>query len=199
MKAAASLFGKKVERKSAQSFIQTSNKKPFDSMDMAKIDMDFQEKEEKITKSESLNNQNTNKEKSKYILSAIKKADERKILQGEVRKRRYERELAKWEIEHQSALKFSTFDINENSDKVNGDIIDNQTDTNDIIKEQENVVEQKKSLIPTEKELEEMLKRYLKRMEDIDILHFSKDKKAQIELLYYPEICGIPVLTEDHA
>ena len=182
----ASLFGKKASRKEAESFIKPTKDVKID----ISIGSEIAPQEEIFPKAKIAKKEG---EKPKYIFAAISKAEERKYIQEEVKNKRLERKFAEWEKEHGPLLKFDTLngtetettDENENEQNEN---IENGGETDEK--------GEKKSNIPTDDEFEEMKERYMKRLEETTILQFPTGKKAQIELLYYPEICGIPIIAE---
>ena len=201
----ASIFGKKNERKTAESFIKQA--KDFEA---SKINQNntqpqtkslipnFEQNSSSLLDQQEID-ENLQNQKAKYIFAAINKAEERKYIQEEVKQKRFEREIEKWEKEHGKILKFSTFgdesDIinseNVNSTEIKSEInIDN--DKSNDLNDQPKV----KSLIPSEEDFEAMRERYMERLKTTGILQFPSGKKAQVELLYYPEICGVPVITE---
>ena len=201
----ASIFGKKNERKTAESFIKQAK-----NTELTQLNENFQTQNPKSSipkidqiSSSFIDSQNLNedeeKKKAKYIFAAINKAEERKFIQEEVKQKRFQRELEKWEKEHGKMLKFSTFNDGDNQIPSN---IENDMEINDDLneenKENKEQLKQKnhKSIIPSEEEFEAMRERYLERLKTTGILQFPSGKKAQVELLYYPEICGIPIITE---
>ena len=200
----ASIFGKKNNRKNAESFIENTRSSSETLKSYAspteKTQTQKNSSEIFVSSTESpfipSSIQEQKHEKAQYIFNAINKAEERKYIQEEVKNKRLERELQQWEKEHDKALRFSTF--GDNIDKSKNIITEEENDSKELEQftdQQDKEIEKTPCLIPSEEEFEAMKERYMKRMEATGILQFTKDKKGQIELLYYPEICGIPVIT----
>ena len=186
----ASLFGKRSERKNAESFIQQSKQTSQISSSESKISqMNSSYKISQVETNSSIPN-NDKQSKSRYIFAAINKAEERKYIQDQVKNKRHEREIQKWEKEHEELLKFS------NDSKVKMSLEDDENPQQPTLSTKEEEIKGKQIIMPSEEEFELMRQRYFKRLEATGILQFPKSKKAQIELLHYPEICGVPVITE---
>ncbi|EAY22185.1 hypothetical protein TVAG_093590 [Trichomonas vaginalis G3] len=180
MSKVASLFGgKRAERKKIEDF-----NKPV--TEVINLD-DKQENSKELIFSNVHKETKPPENKPKYIFQAIDKAAERKYIQNCLKDKRLEREIADWEAKNGPALKFDTIQGNSNIPEENGEILEEG-------KEETKTETAENSKWPSEAEFDEMRERYMKRLQEDEILKFHGGKKAQTELLYYPEICGIPVI-----
>lgn len=181
MSKVASLFGgKKVERKKVADVVK-GNREVFNlSENQGKSEGDLFDNLEKSRPNQKLEG------RQNFILQAMDKAAERKIIQETLKEKRLERQLAEYEKENGGALRFDTL-----TDSVQGNLEEETATTENIENEEQ---KSETSIWPTDEEFEQMRLRYLQRLQTNDLLKFPSGKKAQTELLYYPEICGIPVL-----